>query len=612
MAFYKHWHKEYVHLFSMMDLKRNFCVIAHIDHGKSTLADRLLEETGTLKRRQMGAQILDNMDLEQERGITIKSHAIQMTYKYDQKIYELNLIDTPGHVDFTYEVSRSIAACEGALLIIDATQGIQAQTLANLYLALEQGLTIIPILNKIDLPNAQIEEVTAEVVDMLGCEVESILHVSAKEGTGIKNLLKNIITKIPSPKGNPSAPLQAIVFDAVFNAFRGIEVYFRIFNGSLKRGDKISLLRSSKSYQVDELGVLKLEQVAKDKLSVGDVGYLTASIKTSKEVKVGDTLTLTDNPCNEAIKGFSDVKPMIFAGIYPIENSKYNLLRSALEKLQLNDASLVWDHETSLALGLGFRCGFLGMLHMEIMQERLSREFDVEVFATAPSVQFRVTTKEGNKHFVQSAATMPHPSTLDYIEEPIMVAQIITQTDFVGAVIELCMERRGSLEAQDHLTSDRVKLEFRLPLAEIVLDFFDRLKSITKGYSSLDYTFDAFEKSAMVRLDILLNGEKIDALSLIIHRDKAYRWGRKLCLKLKEILPSHLFEIPIQAAIGSKIIAREAVKALRKDVIAKCYGGDITRKRKLLAKQKAGKKKMRQVGSVRIPQEAFLAILKIN
>lgn len=591
---------------------RNFCIIAHIDHGKSTLADRLLEVTSTIEARKMRNQLLDNMSLEQERGITIKSHAIQMRYALEKENYILNLIDTPGHVDFSYEVSRAIAACEGALLVVDAAQGVQAQTIANLYLALEQELTIIPVLNKVDLPSARIEEVTEEIVDLLGCDPEEVIHASAKEGTGIPQVLEAIVQRIPPPTGDPQAPLQAMVFDAVYDSFRGVEVYFRIFNGTLQQGDTLRFLRTEKTYQADEIGILQLENLPKKVLQAGDVGYLIGAIKSAQEVKIGDTLTHAENPCTQAVKGFSEVKPMLFAGIYPVQSSDYNMLRTALEKLQLNDASLVWEHETSTALGLGFRCGFLGMLHMEIIQERLSREFNMDVIATAPSVQFRITDKEGTVHNVHSAATMPPPGAIAQIEEPIMDVQIITSAEFIGPIIQLCMDKRGVLKDQQYVTEKRAELHFKLPLAEIAFDFFDKLKTISKGYASLDYTFSHFEVSHMVRLDILLNGDKIDAFSIIIHRDKAYRWGKKLCEKLKELLPRHLFEIPIQAAIGSKILARETIKAMRKNVIAKCYGGDITRKRKLLAKQQAGKKRMRQVGSVQVPQEAFLALLKVD
>ncbi|MEM7361965.1 MAG: translation elongation factor 4 [Bacteroidota bacterium] len=592
--------------------RRNFCIIAHIDHGKSTLADRLLETTATIDTRKMRNQLLDNMSLEQERGITIKSHAIQMRYAWEGEDYVLNLIDTPGHVDFSYEVSRAIAACEGALLVVDAAQGVQAQTIANLYLALGQDLTILPVLNKVDLPNARVEEVTEEVVDLLGCSPEEVLHVSAKEGIGIEELLAAIIQRVPAPQGDATAPLQAMVFDAMFDPFKGVEVYYRIFNGTLKKGDTISFLQTKKTYHADEIGILKLEHVPQASLGAGDVGYLTGSIKSAQEVKIGDTLTKANHPCEEAIKGFSEVKPMLFAGLYPVDSSDYPMLRTALEKLQLNDASLVWEHETSTALGLGFRCGFLGMLHMEIIQERLWREFNMEVITTAPSVQFRVMDRQENAHIVHAATAMPPPAQIAFIEEPIMKVQIISNHEFIGPIIQLCMEKRGMLEDQQYITPKRVELQFQLPLAEIAFDFFDKLKTISKGYASLDYSFSHFQRSDMVRLDILLNGDKVDAFSAIIHRDKAYRWGKKLCEKLKDLLPRHLFEIPIQAAIGGKVIARETVRAIRKNVIAKCYGGDITRKRKLLEKQKAGKKRMRQVGSVEVPQEAFHALLKVK
>ena len=595
-----------------MKLLRNFCIIAHIDHGKSTLADRLLEETATIEARKMRNQLLDSMSLEQERGITIKSHAIQMQYPWNNNHYTLNLIDTPGHVDFSYEVSRAIAACEGALLVVDAAQGVQAQTIANLYLALEQGLTIIPILNKVDLPSARIKEVTAEMVALLGCKAEEVIHASAKEGIGIKAILAAIIQRIPPPQGDPKAPLQAMVFDAVFDPFRGVEVYFRIFNGTLKKNDSIAFLQTEKTYQADEIGILKMGYVPQQDLQAGNVGYLVGAIKSAQEVKIGDTLTLAHKPCHQAVKGFANVKPMLFAGIYPVQSSDYNLLRTALEKLQLNDASLVWEHESSTALGLGFRCGFLGMLHMEIIQERLAREFNMDVIATAPSVEFKIISKKNKTTLVHAASNMPSPEKIERIEEPIMDVQIISSTNFIGPIITLCMDKRGTLEDQQYITGERVELQFKLPLAEIAFDFFDKLKTISKGYASLDYTFSHFQQSDMVRLDILLNGDKIDAFSTIIHREKAYRWGKKLCEKLKELIPRHLFEIPIQAAIGGKILARQSIKAMRKNVIAKCYGGDVSRKRKLLAKQQAGKKRMRQLGSVQVPQSAFHQLLKVE
>ncbi len=594
-----------------MENIRNFCIIAHIDHGKSTLADRLLEFTGTVTNRQMQAQVLDNMDLEREKGITIKSHAIQMNYNLDGQDYILNLIDTPGHVDFSYEVSRSIAACEGALLIVDAAQGIQAQTISNLYLALEHNLTIIPVLNKIDLPAAMPEEVTDQIVDLIGCEREDVIKASAKEGIGIEDILKAAVHRVPAPKGDPKAPLQAMIFDSVFNSFRGIEVYFRVFNGTIKKNDKIKFLNTGMTYNADEIGVLKLNQVAKNEVGTGDVGYLISGIKVAKEVKVGDTITKADNP-GEAIKGFENVKPMVFAGIYPVETSEFEELRSSMEKLQLNDASLVWEPETSAALGFGFRCGFLGMLHMEIIQERLEREFNMTVITTVPSVQFKATLTNGSTLFINAPSEMPDPTKIDFIEEPFIRAQIITKSDYIGPIIGLCMDKRGVIKNQNYLTADRVELTFEMPLAEIVFDFFDKLKTISKGYASLDYHLIDLRESDMVKLDVQLNGEKIDALSAIVHRNKAHDWGRKLCEKLKELIPRHMFEVAIQAAIGQKIVARETLSAISKNVLAKCYGGDISRKRKLLEKQKKGKKRMRQVGSVEIPQEAFMAVLKIN
>ncbi len=595
-----------------MQAIRNFCIIAHVDHGKSTLADRLLEATGTISKREMRAQLLDSMDLERERGITIKSHAIQMHHEQEGTSYTLNLIDTPGHVDFSYEVSHAIAACEGALLIVDAAQGIEAQTMANLYLAVDQGLTIIPVLNKIDLPQARTEEVAEEVMALLACEREEILAVSAKEGTGIDALLQAIITRIPPPKGDPTKPLKAMVFDASYNAFRGVEVYLRLINGTLKKGDTVRFLQTDKEYRVEETGILQLSAQPADELKAGDVGYMVASIKTAQEVKIGTTLTHAEVPCATAVKGFSEVKPMLFAGIYPVVSSDYEMLRSTLEKLQLNDASLVWEPETSLALGFGFRCGFLGLLHMEIVQERLTREFDMEVVLTVPSVQFAISKKDGSRLTIHAPSQMPPLGEIAHVEEPIMRAQIISKAEFVGSILNLCIEKRGILQQQSYLTPERVELTFSLPLAEIAFDFFDKLKIVSRGYASLDYTFEGFVQANMVRLDILLNEEKVDALSIIVHRDKAYTWGRKLCAKLKGLLPRHLFDIPIQAAIGGKVIARETVKAMRKNVTAKCYGGDISRKRKLLSKQKAGKKRMKQVGRVEVPQGAFLAMLKID
>ncbi len=594
-----------------MENIRNFCIIAHIDHGKSTLADRLLEFTGTLTDRQMHAQVLDNMDLEREKGITIKSHAIQMNYKFEGKDYILNLIDTPGHVDFSYEVSRSIAACEGALLIVDAAQGIQAQTISNLYLALEHNLEIIPVLNKIDLPAAQPELVTDHIVELIGCEREAVILASAKEGKGIAEILQAVIHRVPAPKGDPKAPLQAMIFDSVFNSFRGIEVYYRVFNGTMRKNDLIKFVNADKQYGADEIGVLKLDKFPKNEISAGNVGYLISGIKVAKEVKVGDTITLANNP-GEAIKGFEDVKPMVFAGIYPVETSEFEELRASMEKLQLNDASLVWEPETSAALGFGFRCGFLGMLHMEIIQERLEREFNMTVITTVPSVQFKATLTNGKKLDINAPAEMPDPTMIDFIEEPFIRAQIISKSEFIGPIIGLCMDRRGHIKNQHYLTSDRVELTFEMPLAEIVFDFFDKLKTISKGYASLDYHLIDLRESDMVKLDVQLNGDKIDALSAIVHRQKAQEWGRKLCEKLKELIPRHMFEVAIQAAIGQKIVARETLSAIRKNVLAKCYGGDISRKRKLLEKQKKGKKRMRQVGNVEIPQEAFMAVLKIE
>jgi GTP-binding protein LepA len=591
---------------------RNFCIIAHIDHGKSTLADRLLEFTKTVGQRDMQAQLLDDMDLERERGITIKSHAIQMNYSYKGEQYILNLIDTPGHVDFSYEVSRSIAACEGALLIVDAAQGIEAQTISNLYLAMGNDLEIIPVLNKIDLPGAMIEEVSDQIVDLLGCKREEIIHASGKEGIGIEDILHAVVDRIPAPKGNPDEPLQAIIFDSVFNSFRGIEVIFRVYNGTLKKGDKVKFVATGKEYYADEVGILRLDKEPRPFISAGDVGYLISGIKQAKEVKVGDTITHMDRPTKEIIKGFEDVKPMVFAGLYPVETSEYEDMREAIEKLQLNDASLVWEPETSAALGFGFRCGFLGMLHMEIVQERLEREFDMTVITTVPSVQFNCYTTKGELTIINAPSDMPDPTYIDYIEEPFIKAQIISKADYVGSIIALCMDKRGLIKNQTYLTTDRVELMFELPLSEIVFDFFDKLKSISRGYASLDYELIGFRESTMVKLDIMLNGEKVDALSAIVHKDKAYDWGKRLCEKLRELLPRQMFEIAIQAAIGQKIIARETVKAMRKDVLAKCYGGDISRKRKLLEKQKKGKKRMRQVGNVEIPQEAFMAVLKLD
>ena len=594
-----------------MEHIRNFCIIAHIDHGKSTLADRLLEHTSTVAQRDMKAQVLDNMDLERERGITIKSHAIQLDYVYEGTKYTLNLIDTPGHVDFSYEVSRSIAACEGALLIVDSSQGIEAQTISNLYLAISNDLIIIPVLNKIDLPHSMPEEVKDEIVDLIGCKRDEIIPASGKAGIGIEDILRAIVQRIPAPKGDPKAPLQALIFDSSFNSFRGVEVIFRVYNGTIKKGEKVKFIATGKEYNADEIGILRLDKEPRNIIEAGDVGYIISGIKESKEVKVGDTITTVANP-GEQILGFEDVKPMVFAGIYPVENTEFENLRTAMDKLQLNDASLVWEPETSLALGFGFRCGFLGMLHMEIIQERLEREFNQTVITTVPSVQFHCyTTKEG-RVTVNAPSEMPEPNLISRIEEPYIKAQIITKADYVGPIMTLCMEKRGMLKNQSYLTTDRVELHFEMPLGEIVFDFFDKLKTISRGYASLDYELIGFRESHLVRLDILLNGEKVDALSAIVHRDKAYDWGRRLCEKLRELLPRQMFEIAIQAAIGAKIIARETISAMRKDVTAKCYGGDISRKRKLLEKQKEGKKRMRQVGNVEIPQEAFMAVLKLE
>ncbi|WP_128543905.1 translation elongation factor 4 [Larkinella soli] len=591
---------------------RNFCIIAHIDHGKSTLADRLLEFTKTVADRDMQAQLLDDMDLERERGITIKSHAIQMNYTYKGETFTLNLIDTPGHVDFSYEVSRSIAACEGALLLVDASQGIEAQTISNLYLAMSNDLVIIPVLNKIDLPGAMPEEVKDEMVDLLGCKRDEIIHASGKEGIGVEDILNAIVDRIPAPKGNPDGELQALIFDSQFNSYRGIEVIFRVVNGRIRKGDKIKFMATGKEYFAEEIGTLRLDKQPKEVVDCGDVGYLISGIKVAKEVKVGDTITQTVQPSRQPIQGFEEVKPMVFAGIYPVETNEFEELREAMEKLQLNDAALVWEPETSAALGFGFRCGFLGMLHMEIVQERLEREFNMTVITTVPSVRFEVLTTKGAVIQVSAPSEMPDPSSIETIEEPFIKAQIITKSEYIGSIMSLCMDKRGILKNQVYLTADRVELQFDMPLAEVVFDFFDKLKTISRGYASLDYEFTGNRESTMVKLDIMLNGERVDALSAIVHRDKAYEWGKKLCEKLRELLPRQQFEIAIQAAIGQKIIARETVKALRKDVLAKCYGGDISRKRKLLEKQKKGKKRMRQVGNVEIPQEAFMAVLKIS
>ncbi|WP_243575216.1 translation elongation factor 4 [Candidatus Cardinium sp. cByotN1] len=594
---------------------RNFCIIAHIDHGKSTLADRLLEVTKTVGIRDQKNQVLDNMDLERERGITIKSHAIQMEYLYNGQSYLLNLIDTPGHVDFTYEVSRSIAACEGALLIVDAAQGVEAQTISNLYLALDQNLTIIPVLNKIDLPGAMPEEVKDQIIELIGCDRDEIIAASAKQGLGIDTILEAVVRRIPAPTGDYRAPLQAMIFDSLYNTFRGVEVYFRIFNGAIKAGDQIQCISTGLEYRVEEVGILKLQQIPQPTLKAGHVGYMIAGIKNASEVKVGDTITHVDKagrPLGAMIKGFEEVKPMVFAGIYPVDTTEYEALRDSMEKLKLNDASLIWEPESSAALGFGFRCGFLGMLHMEIIQERLEKEFNITIITTVPSVQFHVIDQKGQLIDVQAPADMPDPNTIDRIEEPLIQAQIITKSEFVGGIMKLCMDRRGIFKNQVYLTADRVELTFELPLAEVVFDFFDKLKTISRGYASLDYELSRFANADLVKLDILLHNEKVDALSAIVHRSNAYERGKVLCKKLKEIIPRHMFEVSIQAAIGTKIIARETVKSLRKNVIAKCYGGDISRKRKLLEKQKKGKKRMRQVGSVEIPQEAFMAVLKLD
>ncbi len=591
---------------------RNFCIIAHIDHGKSTLADRMLELTKTISARDLQEQVLDDMDLERERGITIKSHAIQMEMEQDGETFYLNLIDTPGHVDFSYEVSRSIEACEGALLIVDATQGIQAQTISNLYLALENDLEIIPVMNKMDLEAAMPDEVLDQIVDLVGCEIDDIILASGKTGFGVDTILEAIITRIPSPKGDPDKPLEALIFDSVFNSYRGIFAYFRIFNGTIRTNDSVKFFATGHKYDADEVGVLKLKPEPRKVLSAGDVGYIISGIKNSSEVKVGDTITHVENPCEAAIEGFKDVKPMVFAGIYPVDADDYEELRTSMEKLQLNDASLTYEPESSAALGFGFRCGFLGLLHMEIIQERLDREFDMNVITTVPNVSFLVYTTKGELIEVHNPSGLPDVTHIDYIEEPYIRAQIISQSDYIGSVMKLCIDKRGALKNQVYLTSDRMEVTFEMPLAEIVFDFYDKLKSISKGYASFDYYQIGYQKANLVRLDILLNGEMVDALSTLIHRDNAYSFGRRICEKLRELIPRQQFDIAIQAAIGAKIIARETVKALRKDVTAKCYGGDITRKRKLLEKQKKGKKKMRQVGNVEVPQSAFLAVLKLD
>jgi GTP-binding protein LepA len=591
---------------------RNFCIIAHIDHGKSTLADRLLEYTNTLTERELQSQVLDNMDLEREKGITIKSHAIQMEYERGGERYVLNLIDTPGHVDFSYEVSRAIASCEGALLIVDATQGIQAQTISNLYLALGHDLEIIPVINKIDMDAAMVDEVKDQIVDLLGVKAEEILCVSARTGLGVEAILEAIVDRIPAPKGDENAPLQALIFDSVFNQFRGIIAYFRVFNGTIKSGDRVKFFSTDNEYDADEIGVLKLKMHPRKEIGAGDVGYIISGIKTSADVKVGDTITHVQNPATEAIAGFEEVKPMVFAGLYPVDSDEYEDLRASLEKLKLNDASLTFEPESSLALGFGFRCGFLGLLHMEIIQERLYREFDMDVITTVPNVSFKVTTTKGVVNDVHNPSGLPDPSQVAKIEEPYIVAQIITKSEFLGAVIKLCIDKRGILKNQTFITQDRVEVNFEMPLSEIVFDFYDKLKSISRGYASFDYHQTGYRESKLAKLDILLNGEPVDALSSLIYYDHAYDFGRKMCEKLKELIPRQQFDIAIQAAIGAKIIARETVKAVRKDVTAKCYGGDISRKRKLLEKQKKGKKRMRQIGSVEVPQEAFLAVLKMD
>ncbi len=595
-----------------MEHIRNFCIIAHIDHGKSTLADRMLQATGTVSDRDIKEQTLDDMDLERERGITIKSHAIQMKYSLDGKDYVLNLIDTPGHVDFSYEVSRAIAACEGALLLVDASQGIEAQTISNLYLAMEHDLEIIPVLNKMDLPTAMPEEVKDEMVDLLGCSRDEIMAASGKTGAGVAELLEAIIHKIPAPKGDPKAPLQALIFDSVFNPFRGVIAYYRIMNGTLTQGEEIKFFHTGRSYHADEIGILRMKPEKCQQISAGNVGYIISGVKQAKEIKVGDTITSKSNPCDKGIEGFELVKPMVFAGIYPVDTDEYEELRDAMEKLQLNDASLTFEPESSAALGFGFRCGFLGMLHMEIVQERLEREFNMTVITTVPNVSYYAYSTSGTKEVVNNPSDLPDPAKLEKVEEPFINAQIISKSSYVGSIMGLCIEKRGILKNQVYLTADRVELTFEMPLAEIVFDFYDRLKSISRGYASFDYHPIGYQASNLVKLDLMLNGDPVDALSALIHKDNAFNLGKKICLKLKELIPRQQFEIAIQAAIGAKIIARETVKALRKDVTAKCYGGDISRKRKLLEKQKKGKKRMRQIGNVEVPQEAFMAVLKLD
>lgn len=591
---------------------RNFCIIAHIDHGKSTLADRLLELTQTLSERDMDSQVLDDMELEREKGITIKSHAIQMSYQYEGQTYKLNLIDTPGHVDFSYEVSRSIASCEGALLVVDASQGVQAQTISNLYMAIDHGLEIIPVLNKIDMESAQVDVVTDEVCELIGCSPEDVYKVSARTGEGVAPLLDAIVEKIPAPQGDPDAPLQALIFDSVFNPFRGVIAYFKIKNGVIRKGDKVKFFATGKEYDVEEVGLLRMKLIPTAEVACGDVGYIITGIKSAVEVKVGDTITHVERPCAKAISGFEEVKPMVFAGMYPVQADKFEELRTVLEKFKLNDASFVYEPESSLALGSGFRCGFLGLLHLEIVQERLFREFDMDVITTVPNVSYKVYTTQGEVMDVHNPSGLPAPTLIDHIEEPYIRAQIISKTEFFGPIMKLCIDRRGVLISQHYITADRVELNYDMPLAEIVFDFYDKLKTISKGYASFDYHVIDFRPAKLVRLDILLNGEPADALSTLIHEDNAYDFGRKICVKLKELIPRHQFDIPIQAAIGAKIIARETVKQVRKDVTAKCYGGDVSRKRKLLEKQKEGKKRMRQVGSVQVPQSAFMAVLKLD
>ncbi len=591
---------------------RNFCIIAHIDHGKSTLADRLLEFTGTISSRDLTAQVLDDMDLERERGITIKSHAIQMAYDHNGEIYTLNLIDTPGHVDFSYEVSRSIASCDGALLVVDASQGIEAQTISNLYLALDHDLIIIPVLNKMDLDSAMPEEVTDQIVDLIGCKRDEVIHASGKSGYGVDLILDAIIDRIPAPKGNADAPLQALIFDSVFNSFRGVIAYFRVFNGIIRKGDKIKFMATGKEYVADEIGILKMKKETREILSAGNVGYIITGVKEAKEIKVGDTITHFDAPVQEAIRGFEDVKPMVFAGLYPVDTNEFEDLRSSLEKLQLNDASLVYEPESSAALGFGFRCGFLGMLHMEIIQERLEREFDMTVITTVPNVSYHVETTKGKKMIVNNPSELPESTIIERIEEPYIIAQVITKSEFIGSILSLCIDKRGIIKNQLYITSDRVELTFEMPLAEIVFDFYDKLKTVSKGYASFDYHTYEYREADLVKMDILLNSEPVDALSALIHRDNAYNFGKKICEKLRKLIPRQQYDIAIQASIGSKIIARESIKAFRKDVTAKCYGGDISRKRKLLEKQKKGKKRMRLISNVEVPQSAFLAVLKLD